>query len=152
MNNSRLSRGQEHKSNSQESVEIVDQDKPQTIKELLNEMTNRHKAVREKKIIQEARLMKGRSQYEIPDKKYLKKINDQYINDDHEKAISRLAGKEQSRQGIVTLYSMHDKQKQKNVALKHKDSLQDYVTHFSQIADLLEQTSNDQSGKAHAQI
>ena len=64
MNNSRQSRGQEHKSNSQESVElVVDQDKPQTLKELLNEMTNRHKAAREKLKIQEARLMKGRSQY-----------------------------------------------------------------------------------------
>ena len=84
--------------------------------------------------------MKGRSQYQIPDKKYLKKINDQYINEDHDKAIARLAGKEQSKQGIVTLYSMHDKQKQKDVELKRQDSLQDYVTHFSQIADLLEHT------------
>lgn len=72
-------------------------------------MTKRHKAAREKQKIQEARLMKGRSQYQIPDKKYLKNINDQYINDDHDKAIARLAGKEQSKQGIVTLYSMHDK-------------------------------------------
>ena len=57
----------------------------------------------------DTRLLKGRSQYKVPDSRLMKKISDNFIYLDQEKLLQNIAGEEGNQQGKVSLNCMYEK-------------------------------------------
>lgn len=97
--------------------------------------------------------MKGRSLYDQLDHGNLKDISAGYIAFSQDELLQKLTGNELSSQGIVTLNSMHDRNKLKDIVYQKEDKLHDYVTHFSQMAEMMEHAAaNDSTGVANDHV
>lgn len=71
--------------------------------------------------------MKGRSLFIQPDVVNLKKISDNHIENSFDVMLKKLTGNKLSSQGIVTLNTMYDRNKIKDVKVQKDDKLNDYV-------------------------
>ena len=92
-------------------------------------------------------MMKGRSRYRLPDKRALKQHYNQNMQEAIDKTIFELAKREMDMGGRIQVCAKDTKMKIKNEKLDDEDELKKYVTHFSQIADLVEEIQKQDTKK-----